>query len=148
MTTHSSRRQRMVLQPPRPPMPDFARKPQEPRQHPPLVRLVSFGFLHSDPPAEAHAVFDLRAHFHDPHLAPDLRARTSVDPRVRAHVLATPGIGALVEAITATALAMASGPARADVVIAIGCSGGRHRPVDRTTRRHAGVRGAGSLSPR
>ncbi|MET9713330.1 RNase adapter RapZ [Nocardiopsis alba] len=104
MTTHSSRRQRT-----------------------PLVRLISFGFLHSAPPAEAHAVFDLREHFHDPHLAPDLRALTSSNPRVREHVLATPGIGALVDAITATALAMASGPARADVVIAIGCAGGRHR---------------------
>lgn len=94
---------------------------------PPLVRLVSFGFLHSAPPPEAHVVVDLREHFRDPHVSPELRALTSSNPRVREHVLATPGIGALVEALTATALAMASGPARADVVIAIGCAGGRHR---------------------
>ena len=94
---------------------------------PPLVKIVSFGFLHSAPPPEAHAVFDLRTHFRDPHVDPAFRQLTSVDPRVREHVLATPGIGALVDAITAAALAMASGPARADVVIAIGCAGGRHR---------------------
>lgn len=113
-------------------MPNFAsaQKLQEPRQHPslpPLVRLVSFGYLHGAPPAEAHVVFDLRTHFRDPHVSPELRALTSSNPRVREHVLATPGIGTLVDAITATALAMASGPAGADVVIAIGCSGGRHR---------------------
>lgn len=94
---------------------------------PPLVRLVSFGFLHSAPPPEAHVVVDLRTHFRNPHVSPELRALTSVDPRVREHVLATPGLGALIDAITATALAMASGPAGADVVIAIGCAGGRHR---------------------
>ncbi|WP_039832044.1 RapZ C-terminal domain-containing protein [Nocardiopsis valliformis] len=93
---------------------------------PPLIKIISFGFLHSAPP-EAHLVIDLRTHFRDPHVSPELRALTSSNPRVREHVLATPGIGALVEALTATALAMASGPARADVVIAVGCAGGRHR---------------------
>lgn len=96
-------------------------------QHPPLVRLVSFGFLHSAPPPEAHVVVDLRTHFRDPQVSPEMRQLTSSNPRVRAHVLNTPGVPELVEAITATALAMASGPARADVVIAIGCAGGRHR---------------------
>lgn len=92
-----------------------------------LTNIISFGFLHSEPPSEAHVVVDLRTHFRDPHVSPELRALTSSDPRVREHVLATAGIRELLDAIAATALAMVSGPARADVVIAIGCAGGRHR---------------------
>lgn len=93
----------------------------------PLITVISFGFLHSDPPSTAHLVVDLRTHFRDPHVSPELRQLTSSHPRVRQHVLATPGISALVDALVAAAVAMTGGPARADVVVAIGCAGGRHR---------------------
>lgn len=93
----------------------------------PLITVISFGYLHSDPPSTAHLVADLRQHYRDPHVSPELRQLTSAHPRVRQHVLATPGISALVDALVAAAVAMASGPARADVVVAIGCAGGRHR---------------------
>ncbi|MBE2998722.1 ATPase [Nocardiopsis sp. HNM0947] len=94
---------------------------------PPLIRVISFGYLHSPPPAEAHMVFDLRRHFRDPHIDPEFRHLTSSNPRVRAKVLGTPGIPELVDAIMAASVAMTSGPARADVVVAIGCAGGQHR---------------------
>lgn len=94
---------------------------------PPLIRVISFGYLHSPPPAEAHMVIDLRHHFRDPHFDPQLRHLTSSDLRVRAKVLDTPGIRELVEAIITASVAMISGPARADVVVAVGCAGGRHR---------------------
>lgn len=47
---------------------------------PPLVRLVSFGFLHSPPPPEAHVVVDLRTHFRDPHVSPEMRQLTIAAP--------------------------------------------------------------------
>ncbi|MEU0242298.1 RNase adapter RapZ [Nocardiopsis sp. NPDC006198] len=114
-------------------------------QPPPEVTIISFGFLHSPPPAHAHLVIDLRTHFRDPHVGPQLRELTSSDPRVREHVLATEGVRDLVHAIALAAVAMASGPARADLVIAIGCAGGRRRPPpgpDRGPRRRRAAGGA------
>ncbi|WP_107500138.1 RNase adapter RapZ, partial [Streptomyces sp. rh195] len=90
------------------------------------VEIVSFGYLHGEPPA-AHLTIDLRHHFRDPHVRPELRYMTADDAPVRAAVLATPGITALVDA-TATAVdAFASGPTAGVVTVADGCAGGRHR---------------------
>ncbi|MDQ0697441.1 RNase adaptor protein for sRNA GlmZ degradation [Streptomyces sp. W4I9-2] len=90
------------------------------------VEIVSFGYLHGEPPA-AHLTIDLRHHFRDPHVRPELRYMTADDAPVRAAVLATPGITALVDA-TATAVdAFASGPTAGVVMVADGCAGGRHR---------------------
>ncbi|WP_427167220.1 RapZ C-terminal domain-containing protein [Streptomyces sp. C1-1] len=90
------------------------------------VEIVSFGYLHDAPPA-AHLIIDLRQHFRDPHVSPELRYMTADDELVRTAVLNTPGITALVEA-TATAMnAFASGPSAGVVTVADGCAGGRHR---------------------
>ncbi|MGW5925507.1 RapZ C-terminal domain-containing protein [Streptomyces anulatus] len=90
------------------------------------VEIVSFGYLHGEPPA-AHLTIDLRHHFRDPHVRPELRYMTADDAPVREAVLATPGITALVDA-TATAVgAFASGPTAGVVTVADGCAGGRHR---------------------
>ncbi|OIK02321.1 ATPase [Streptomyces sp. MUSC 14] len=90
------------------------------------VEIVSFGYLHDAPPA-AHLTIDLRHHFRDPHVSPDLRYMTAEDEAVRTAVLGTPGITDLVEA-TATAVdAFASGPSAGTVTVADGCAGGRHR---------------------
>ncbi|MFE7057534.1 ATPase [Streptomyces californicus] len=90
------------------------------------VEIVSFGYLHGEPPA-AHLTVDLRHHFRDPHVRPELRYMTAEDAPVREAVLATPGITGLVEA-TATAVdAFASGPTSGVVRVADGCAGGRHR---------------------
>lgn len=98
------------------------------------VDLRSFGYGHGTPgqgwgelPAEAHVVMDVRGHFRDPHVSPELRYLTAADDRVRAAVLATPGAAALAERIAGTAMAYLAAPGRGPVVIAVGCAGGRHR---------------------
>ncbi|MEV7089457.1 RNase adapter RapZ [Streptomyces sp. NPDC093085] len=91
-----------------------------------IVEIVSFGFLHAPPPA-AHLVIDLRSHFRDPHVSPELRYMTADDAPVRAAVLGTPGITDLVEATARAVAAFASGPSAGTVMVADGCAGGRHR---------------------
>ncbi|MEV4872299.1 RapZ C-terminal domain-containing protein, partial [Streptomyces syringium] len=61
------------------------------------VEIVSFGYLHDEPPT-AHLTIDLRHHFRDPHVSPELRYMTAADEPVRAAVLNTPGIPELVAA--------------------------------------------------
>ncbi|TWV51987.1 ATPase [Streptomyces misionensis] len=90
------------------------------------VEIVSFGYLHDDPPA-AHLTVDLRHHFRDPHVSPELRYMTANDEPVRAAVLGTPGITDLVEATAMAVEAFASGPSAGTVTVADGCAGGRHR---------------------
>ncbi|WP_275463764.1 RNase adapter RapZ [Streptomyces noursei] len=90
------------------------------------VEIVSFGYLHDAPPP-ADLTLDLRHHFRDPHISPELRYMTAEDEPVRAAVLGTPGITDLVAA-TATAIrAFAAGPSAGVVTVAAGCAGGRHR---------------------
>lgn len=90
------------------------------------VEIVSFGYLHDAPPP-AHLTIDLRHHFRDPHVSPQLRFMTADDEPVRTAVLNTPGITDLVEAVAAAVAAFASGPSAGTVTVADGCAGGRHR---------------------
>ncbi|GAA2476687.1 hypothetical protein GCM10010406_11060 [Streptomyces thermolineatus] len=90
------------------------------------VTITSFGFLHSPPPA-AHLVADLRTHFRDPHVSPELRHLTAHDQAVRDAVLSTPGIPAVVNALAATVAGYLAGPSAGPVAVAVGCAGGRHR---------------------
>ncbi|MGW3442005.1 RapZ C-terminal domain-containing protein [Streptomyces sp. NPDC001076] len=90
------------------------------------VEIVSFGYLHDAPPA-AHLTIDLRHHFRDPHVSPELRYMTADDEPVRAAVMATPGITALVDATATAVAAFAAGPSAGTVTVADGCAGGRHR---------------------
>ncbi|MFI9012599.1 ATPase [Streptomyces griseus] len=90
------------------------------------IEVISFGYLHDTPPA-AHITLDLRAHFRDPHISPDLRHMTADDAPVQAAVLGTPGITDLIDATARAAAAYAAGPSAEDVVVAAGCAGGRHR---------------------
>jgi UPF0042 nucleotide-binding protein len=91
------------------------------------VHLISFGYGHNPPPAEAHATIDVRHHFKDPHVNPALRYLTAEDPGVIAAVLLTPGIIEIIESVAYMARAFLSGPQPGPVTIAIGCVGGRHR---------------------
>jgi UPF0042 nucleotide-binding protein len=91
-----------------------------------VVEVVSFGFLHGEPPA-ADLTVDLREHFRDPHVSPELRHMTADDEPVRAAVMGTPGFAALVAATAAAVDAFASGPSAGTVTVAGGCAGGRHR---------------------
>ncbi|MEW1724385.1 RNase adapter RapZ [Streptomyces sp. NPDC093109] len=90
------------------------------------VEIVSFGYLHDGPPP-AHLTIDLRAHFRDPHVSPELRYMTAADEPVRTAVLGTPGITDLIEATARAVAAFASGPSAGTVIVADGCAGGRHR---------------------
>ena len=90
------------------------------------IHIISFGFLHGPAP-EADVVLDLRHHFRDPHVSPELRYMTANDEPVRTAVLNTPGITDLVEAVAAAVAAFASGPSAGTVTVADGCAGGRHR---------------------
>lgn len=93
------------------------------------VIIISFGYLHDDPPQGAHITLDLRRHFRDPHVDPALKHLTANDPQVRDAVLGTPGIVPLIEATAAAARAYMSGPSADDndLAIVVGCAGGRHR---------------------
>ena len=90
------------------------------------VTITSFGYLHGDPPP-SHVTLDLRAHFRDPHVSPELRQMTAHDEPVRTAVLATPGIGVLLDATTTAVLGFLAGPGTGPVHVASGCAGGRHR---------------------
>ncbi len=88
--------------------------------------ITSFGYLHGDPP-QAHVTLDLRHHFRDPHVNPELRELTAHDAQVRDAVLNTPGIQQLIDATVAVVRAYQSGPSTGPVTVAVGCAGGRHR---------------------
>lgn len=90
------------------------------------VRVVSFGYGHGKPPL-AEMTFDVREHFRDPHVSPELRELTGTDDQVIETVLDTPGVHALINAILTAAFAYLE--ADRPVTIAIGCAGGRHRSV-------------------
>ncbi|PJE97157.1 ATPase [Streptomyces carminius] len=96
----------------------------------PPVRITSFGYGHCRGGLRiprAHLVLDLRTHFRDPHVAPELRHMTARDQEVRDAVLSTPGISELVEATAAAVRAYQAGPTTELVTVAVGCTGGRHR---------------------
>ncbi|MFE1786474.1 ATPase [Streptomyces sp. NPDC059506] len=90
------------------------------------VTVTSFGYLHGPAP-EAHIVLDLRKHFRDPHVSPELRHLTADDRAVREAVLRTPGILPLIDATAAAVRAYQGGPSAGPVTVAVGCAGGRHR---------------------
>lgn len=91
-----------------------------------MITVISFGYGHAEPPT-AHATYDLREHFRDPHITPGLRDLTAADRRVIDAVLTTPGITDLIDSITGTIRAYLAGPATAPLTVAVGCVGGRHR---------------------
>lgn len=90
------------------------------------IEIISFGYLHGDPPA-AHITLDLRHHFRDPHVRPELRNLTAYDVEVREAVLNTPGITELLLASVRVVHAFQQGPTAGPVRVAVGCAGGRHR---------------------
>lgn len=90
------------------------------------IEITSFGYLHGDPPP-AHITLDLRHHFRDPHVKPELRELTAQDDAVMRAVLDTPGIISLLNRTSEVIAAFRAGPTPGKVVVAVGCAGGRHR---------------------
>ncbi|MER6098373.1 RNase adapter RapZ [Streptomyces sp. NPDC001728] len=90
------------------------------------VVVVSFGYGHGAAP-DATITLDLRHAFRDPHVDPRLRYMTAVDRPVRVAVLRTPGIRSLLKSSVAQVQAFRQGPSAGQIVVAVGCVGGRHR---------------------
>lgn len=106
------------------------------------VTVISFGYGHGAAP-EAHAVYDVRHHFKDPHVRPGLRSLTGDSPAVIDAVMTTPGVERLVCSIAAAAAAFLDGPQPGPVTIAVGCVGGRHRSTVIADQAASRLRGLG-----
>ena len=94
------------------------------------VTVLSFGFKHGLPP-DADLVLDVRF-LPNPQYVPDLRPRTGRDRAVADYVLGWPLTARYLELTQGWLdflLPHYEGERRAELVIAIGCTGGRHRSV-------------------
>ncbi|MFD6915223.1 hypothetical protein [Streptomyces virginiae] len=92
-----------------------------------MLRIISFGYGHGPVPT-ADVVFDLRALLRNPFQDPALKDLTGLDQEVYDHVMNTSGADRLALNAVATARGLAQDTG-ADVTIAWGCTGGRHRSV-------------------
>lgn len=109
-----------------------------------LVQLVSFGFKHGLP-LDADLVFDVRF-LPNPNYVQELRHRTGLDEDVREYVLRWPiaqelltHLATLIEFL----LPQYSQEGKAQVVVAVGCTGGQHRSVVIAEELARSLRGSG-----
>ncbi len=94
------------------------------------LTLMSFGFKHG-PPREEDLAFDVRF-LPNPYYVPELRELTGEDPRVVEYVARDGRLLELYERLNALLdflLPQYIAEGRAHLVVAIGCTGGRHRSV-------------------
>jgi UPF0042 nucleotide-binding protein len=94
------------------------------------ITLTSFAFP-SGIPREADLVFDARF-LRNPHYIPDLRAHTGLDGKVRAYIEADPDYAEFLERVAGLVgflLPRFVREGKKYAMIAIGCTGGRHRSV-------------------
>jgi len=97
---------------------------------PMVVRCESFGFRYGIPP-DANLVFDVR-YLPNPHFEPDLRPLPGDDPRVAAWLAGQPEVEesfARFRDLCEALLPAYRREQKSYVVIAFGCTGGRHRSV-------------------
>ena len=112
------------------------------------VNVISFGFKYGLP-VDADLVADCRF-LPNPHWVPELAPLTGQDSPVREYVLGQPGaaefLSAYVEAVRVT-LSGYQDAGKHFVVLAVGCTGGKHRSVaiaDELAARVAGALGTGA----
>ncbi len=94
------------------------------------VTFESFGFKYG-PASDADLLFDVRF-LPNPHYEPDLRPLTGRDPRVVAHVAQEGKLDAFytrVEALLDFLLPEYVAEGKSHLLVAVGCTGGRHRSV-------------------
>jgi RNase adapter protein RapZ len=94
------------------------------------VTFMSFGFKHG-PPREEDLAFDVRF-LANPHYEPELRELTGLDDAVVEYIARDGRLEELYERLEALLdylLPQYVGEGKAHLVIAIGCTGGRHRSV-------------------
>lgn len=109
-----------------------------------VVTLTSFGFKHGLP-SDADLVFDVRF-LPNPHYVPELSPLPGTDPRVSAFVLGQPATGELLARLkefVSYLLPKYAEEGKEQLMVAIGCTGGRHRSVVVTEELAAHVREAG-----
>jgi RNase adapter protein RapZ len=97
---------------------------------PMVIRCESFGFRYGLPP-DANLVFDLRF-LPNPHFVPELRPLPGDDPSVRDWLTAQPGVEPMLELFQRLCDELVPAYRREQksyLVIAFGCTGGRHRSV-------------------
>ncbi len=94
------------------------------------VTFSSFGFKHGVP-READLMFDVRF-LRNPHYVAEFTARTGMEADVAAYVAADPGYAefmARLENLLDFVLPLYEAEGKRHLVVAIGCTGGRHRSV-------------------
>jgi UPF0042 nucleotide-binding protein len=94
------------------------------------VTFLSFGFKHG-PARDADLLFDVRF-LPNPHYEAGLRPLTGTDPAVVAHINRDGALDELLERLCALLdylLPRYVGEGKSHLVVAIGCTGGRHRSV-------------------
>jgi UPF0042 nucleotide-binding protein len=95
-----------------------------------MVTLLSFGFKHGVP-VDADLVFDVRF-LPNPHFVPDLKPLTGRDPAVVRFMTRHEATGQFTEKLTDMLRFLVPhyvGEGKSYLIIAIGCTGGRHRSV-------------------
>ena len=95
-----------------------------------LVTCLAFGFKNGIP-ADSAWVVDTRF-LDNPYWIPELRPLDGRDARVREYVRGQPAAGALLDGLEATLVPLLAEYARrgrAELTVALGCTGGRHRSV-------------------
>ncbi|MBO3748626.1 RNase adapter RapZ [Streptosporangiaceae bacterium NEAU-GS5] len=94
------------------------------------VNVVSFGYKYGLP-VDADMVVDCRF-LPNPHWVPELRPMNGRDPRVREYVLGQPGAKEFLDAFEEAFAIVAAGYGREGkgyAMLAVGCTGGKHRSV-------------------
>ncbi len=112
-----------------------------------VVSVMSFGFARGLP-RNADLVFDVRF-LRNPHWVAELREGTGLDADVAAHVMGDTAYRQAmeqIEALLTTLLPRYAAEGKSYLVIALGCTGGRHRSVHVAEALAAHIRALG-LSP-
>jgi UPF0042 nucleotide-binding protein len=94
------------------------------------LTVMSFGYKYGLP-VDADLVVDCRF-LPNPHWIPELRAQTGKDPEVRDYVLSQDGAGEFLDQYDALVRLLSAGYLREGkryVLLAVGCTGGKHRSV-------------------
>lgn len=111
------------------------------------LTLISFGYLYGLP-EEADTVIGVRG-LPNPYYVEELKHRTGLDPAVRDYVFSTPEAREYVTAcleLIRQRIALYAGydsPLKEPLVIAVGCSGGKHRSVSMVIRLAEALEAAG-----
>lgn len=106
-----------------------------------LISCISFGFRLGLPP-EADLVFDVRC-LPNPFYVPELRAHNGTEACVYDYVMQAPESQAMMqhlEALLETSVPLYEQEGKSQLVIAVGCTGGRHRSVATACRLTAFLR--------